>query len=267
MELAVIAPKKHLLRYCRTGYHLVLAHLMDDSDYVKFYRESATGYIILDNSVMELGEAVNVDFLEKAVMQFRPNELVLPDVPHDADATFRNAQMHAPYFKDKWPNMKLMVVPQGKDLACWMKDFYRYLQIPEVDTIGIPKHRKELRLAILGAISNDRPRQWNYHLLGTWGNPVDGLVTATGLYPWLRGVDSKIPVRLGRMGIALHPERVLLTGDRYSLPGLDLDSEDDPFPIITVHNIEVMRRWTDGAATTSAAEGSLGKLLRLPSAG
>lgn len=251
MKLAVIAPSKHVMRYCRTDYHLALAHLMHDHDYTNFYRYSANGYVILDNSVMELGAAVNVEFLEAAVMKFMPRELVLPDVPHDDKATFKNAQEYAPYFKNKYPDIKLMVVPQGENLICWMKDYYKYLQIPEVDVIGIPKHRKEMRLDILQAIDKDRPTRWEHHLLGTWGNPIIEIPIVQKYYPWVRGIDSKIPVRLGRLGIALHPVHGLLFDGRYELPDMPFDVQDDPFPVIVQHNIDVMRRWADGAESPS----------------
>lgn len=252
MKLAVIAPKEHLLRYCRTDYHLALAHMMDDPEYVRFYRDTAKGFVILDNSVMELGAAVGSEFLEAAVQAFQPDELVLPDVPFDADTTFHNAEVYAPYFKMRYPNLKLMVVPQGEDVVCWMKDYYRYLRIPGIDTIGIPKHRKELRLGILEAIDRDRPFRWEHHLLGTWGNPGTELPQVRDRFDWVRGVDSKIPVRLGRLGIALHPERGMLFDGRYELPELPLSVEDDPFPIVSAYNIDVMRRWTGGLAESTA---------------
>jgi hypothetical protein len=223
---------------------------MDDSTYVNFYRYTARGYVILDNSVMELGSAVDTEFLEKAIYQFMPRELVLPDVPQDDGATYLNAERYAPYFKDKFPDLKLMAVPQGENLVCWMKDYYKYLQIPEVDVIGIPKHRKEMRLDILEAIDKDRPPRWEHHLLGTWGNPALELPRVAQLFSWVRGVDTKLPVRLGRLGIALHPDKGLLFEGRYALPDMPFDAEDDPFPIISQHNIDVVERWVDGTESS-----------------
>lgn len=256
MKFAVIAPTGQTVRYCRTNYHLALAHLKDNWEYTNFYSRTAVGHLILDNSVMELGTAVDFDFLCDAVDAFIPDELILPDVPLDDKATYKNAVEYAPRFKELYPSMKLMAVPQGDDLVCWMKDYYKYLQVPEVDTIGIPKHRKGMRLNILHEISKDRPSSWDHHLLGTWGDPINELPLVAKKFPWVRGVDSKLPVRLGNLGIAIHPKRGVMV-ERYQLPEMDMVVAEDLFPILTDHNIQVMREWADGA------EGTFGELRLL----
>lgn len=260
MKLAVIAPTPLLQKYCRTAYHLALAHMMADRTYTDFYRNDAEGYVILDNSVMELGESVTRDFLVKAIEYFDPDELVLPDVPYDADATYENAKQMAPYFKDLYPNVRLMAVPQGEDVYCWTKDMYRYLQVPEIDTIGIPKHRKDMRLYILDAINKDRPSNWSYHLLGTWGSGAEVQHVAS-LFPWVRGVDTKLPVRLGQLGIAMSPMKGMLFDGRDSLPQMDLNNGYDPFPVITNYNCLVMKAWANGEVKD--AEGPLGGVRHL----
>lgn len=264
MKLAVIAPTSMLLRYCRTDYHLVLAHLRDDNKYVEFYKHTARGYKMLDNGAAELGQSVDVDVLFQSVYTFEPNEVILPDKLGDWKFTFESAQRTARDFKTVFPELKLMAVPQDLTTAlCWYKDCMKYMQIPDVDTIGIPKGLKRKRLDVLELLNRDRPSKWEYHLLGTTGNPVEVKVAAER-YPWLRGVDSKIPVRLGQYGITLHPERGLLLPQdhRAHLPEMKFDSTDDPFPIIISHNIKTMQSWAEGGAHGTESTG--GRVLQLP---
>ncbi|SRR5580765_6218249 len=254
MKLAIISPTKFLIPYTFTDYHLMLAHMSTDYDYMSYYSTVARGYKILDNSVIELGRALHPDELEQAIAALNPHELVLPDTPGSHKDTYEAAQKLGPFFKAKYPDLKLQVVPQAEDggSVCFMKSMYKFLQIPEVDTIGIPKSLKEERLNVLRLIEADRPTHWDYHLLGTWGNPANELRQVPIDHPWIRGVDSKIPVRLGLHGIALHPTRGMLIPDenRYELPEMKFGSDDDPFPYIVTHNITVMKGWCDGTQSS-----------------
>jgi hypothetical protein len=153
--------------------------------------------------------------------------------------------------------MRLMVVPQdeGEGPVCFVKSMYKFLQIGLIDSIGIPKSLGHGRLNVLRLIEGDRPPGWQYHLLGTWGDPLEIRHVASD-HPWVRGVDSKIPVRLGLNGIALHPTRGMMIPPeaRYALPELDLNAEEDLFPYIVDHNIEVMLRWCDSGTKSSVRE-------------
>lgn len=254
MKLAVIAPTGLLVKYCRSDYHLALAHMMDDEKYVRFYRDTARGYVMLDNSVIELGDAVDLDFLTEAIVRFQPREVVIPDVPGSHDETFENARTMGPILKEQFPDLKLQVVPQAEDggAVCFVKSMMKFLQIPEVDTIGIPKSLKQDRLSVLSLIDKDRPTRWKYHMLGTWGNPIEIELARMLHGRWLRGVDSKIPVRLGLLGVALHPTygMMLPEGVRYQLPDMSFDVTDDPFPVIVDYNIRTMQGWLDGTEST-----------------
>ena len=60
-----------------------LPHLLDiDEDYKNFfYEEKAKGrYVIMDNSLHELGEAYNSDRLIYWINELEPDEFIVPDV-------------------------------------------------------------------------------------------------------------------------------------------------------------------------------------------
>lgn len=119
----VIPPIPHLETTAGRPMHLLLAHLMDDPAYVRFYRrERARGaYLILDNGAHEhlRGEDVGTLLLQSA--QVEAQEVVLPDVLENASGTmeatikafwFLETQAGKNLLRQAWyPN--LMVVPQG----------------------------------------------------------------------------------------------------------------------------------------------------------
>jgi hypothetical protein len=97
-------------------YSYCLPHLLDlDEDYRNFfYEEKRLGrYIIMDNSLHELGEAYNHKRLLHWVNELEPNEFIVPDVWMDFSQTCAQAK-HWRQFK--YPkNTTLVAVVQGKD--------------------------------------------------------------------------------------------------------------------------------------------------------
>lgn len=99
-------------------YEFVLPHLLDKSPgYKKFMLEAKEKgrYIIMDNSLHELGEAYNWDRLKFWVNELKPNEFIVPDVWENKNETLRNAK----YFKQfQYPKeTKLVAVIQGKNIG------------------------------------------------------------------------------------------------------------------------------------------------------
>ena len=86
-------------------YDYCLVHLLDkDKDYVDFFMKAKQQgrYIILDNSLHELGTAYHDSGLLHWVDKLRPNEFIVPDVWQDTNASIVNAR--------KWAQIKL---PKG----------------------------------------------------------------------------------------------------------------------------------------------------------
>jgi hypothetical protein len=83
-------------------YHFVLPHLLDKSpEYLDFtLRVKKIGiYIIMDNSLHELGEAYDIDRLYHYIKLLQPNEFIIPDVWQDSTQTLVNAK--------RWTNVDL----------------------------------------------------------------------------------------------------------------------------------------------------------------
>jgi predicted aspartyl protease len=79
-------------------YDYCLPHLMDENEeYRVFFLNSknVARYIIMDNSLHELGEAYNSDRLMYWVNKLEPDEFIVPDVWEDYAASVRNAKQWA----------------------------------------------------------------------------------------------------------------------------------------------------------------------------
>ena len=76
-------------------YQYFLPHLADEypvyGEFFKHYSEQG-GYVIMDNSLHELGEAYDHDRLMYWVNEIKPNEFIVPDVWEESTKTILNAQ-------------------------------------------------------------------------------------------------------------------------------------------------------------------------------
>ena len=98
-------------------YDYCLPHLMDEyEEYRNFFYESKEmgRYIVMDNSLHELGEAYNSERLMYWVNEIKPNEFIVPDVWENYSESVRNAK--------SWASVELpegvtkVAVVQAKDL-------------------------------------------------------------------------------------------------------------------------------------------------------
>ena len=258
MRAAVIAPTGLLKRYAaRSHYHLCLAHLCQSvNPYSTFYREASDRgeYVIMDNSIIELRRPMTEMQLWRAIDTVHPTEFVCQDFPRDPPTTHFWAMHKGQELKQLYPSMKLMVVPQwneSRNLADWWASLMWLKELPFIDTIGLPKFIRHERAIIVAKLERNPEyrRDKEFHLLGTWGNPIE-IKEMAAQYSWIRGVDSKAPVRFGQYGIALHPTEGLLGGDelREAVPQLEFDIPDDPMPSITDHNVGTYLEWARGKA-------------------
>ncbi len=97
-------------------YDYCLPHLLDQDEEYKQYFEKARDkgrYVIMDNSLHELGEAYDYDRLRYWVNELKPNEFIVPDVWMDCHKTAAQAKYWRQF---KYPkNTKLTAVIQGEN--------------------------------------------------------------------------------------------------------------------------------------------------------
>lgn len=223
MKVAFIAPP-YLAEYIAPfGTILMgLAHqiLQDDTDghdhCVHLAALSSSRYLIVDNSLMELGQSVNPSDMVDAAWRVGADEIVLPDAFQDRQGTLdlidESLGSLAGMALGRRADLAvdLMAVPQGTSSDEWLECYDRIynLYVPShVQTIGVPKSLArddpEGRIRTLRAIQDrwpDRIAKHAWHLLGVWnhchtrdwsmGEPVE----IAKLFPWVRSVDTSLPI-------------------------------------------------------------------------
>lgn len=191
------------------SYHLLLAH--DVLEHLDAYRNvfSSLAYhpiktIIMDNSVVELGEHCSIDTVLPAVYATSANVIVLPDVymkgPESLEATKGAYNVWAKACKDLSYDWSFMVVPQGRNFEEWI-ECARALSmsdLPKVGWWGVPRNFRSLGISRSAAVGLCQRLQsnWQIHMLGFSDDPQDDIYTARTLSAYVVGIDSAVPLRI-----------------------------------------------------------------------
>lgn len=215
----------HILRHLDSlgpnyigNYFLLLAHdvLQHKEEYESFFRgRNAT--VIMDNSVIELGVACDAETLMKAAAVVNATCVVMPDVLEEGEATVDRSKA----FLKQWlaipkvlrGDTQLMFVPQGSTL----RDFEQCLHQAisgfgaYIDWIGIPRNvtgriiqsRQYITGLVWGKAYSMMSNMPKIHLLGFSSDINDDIATAQHWAPYIEGIDSAVPLRLGSQGICL----------------------------------------------------------------
>ena len=193
-------------------YHLPLAHdvLNHPVEYEKVFswihRYYSHTTVILDNSVIELGEAVNIDTIAGAAAIVKANVIVLPDVLLHTDKTIDACEkaiidwkepLNNALGKDSW---EFMIVPQGRTLESWVRCAEHFAMHDDIGWWGIPRN---FNIHGLGSrqeaveIAHMLDPYNKIHLLGFSDNMLDDMLSARN--PNVMGIDSAVPLRMGSM--------------------------------------------------------------------
>lgn len=174
MKLINIFPLGNLCMHHQQSMHMFLTHLVEKYPFYADFAKNVKGYKILDNSLIELGGAVDIKRVLTAAEYIGADEIILPDVFQNGPATIDAVNMALSELNDiyperKWP-YKLMAVAQGKDEKEWNECYQKLLNNPDIDVIGIPKVLAKMH-------PQGRPHFVNelcdlsakpHHLLGLW---------------------------------------------------------------------------------------------------
>lgn len=212
MKLATIVPVAYLEKTRGQEMHMALAHLVGTNEaYTQFYREMGDNedkFLMLDNSVVETGTPMPVEELIEKAKMVNADEIIVPDYFMDCDATIEAAIDYIPVIRKALPNVRIMVVPQGKTIEEWTYCL-REILLLDCDTIGIPKvltkiaDHAQARLMLLTELQHIL-RGREIHLLGCWENPTELTVVQkyvhNGAIPKVRSCDSAIAYVYAREG-------------------------------------------------------------------
>lgn len=104
--------------YYFNDYEFILPHLLDqDEEYLEYFKEAKSKgrYIIMDNSLHELGKAYDHKRLLYWINELKPDEFIVPDVWEDKTQTLVNAKYWSQF---NYPlNTMLVAVIQAKNYS------------------------------------------------------------------------------------------------------------------------------------------------------
>lgn len=205
MKIAPVAFRPELVKFCTTNYNLTLAHLFEDDDYYKFWRENRT-FKILDNGAAEGAEVDPKDLVELAVMG-RHREVVAPDVLGKSRTTLSMTKQFVTTYADtlRHNNIGIMGVPQGETFEEFRDCLWDMLSDNRITSIGFNKRMDQIppfnsRLGWLYALQHMLSpavrRSRRYHLLGVSRIVGEPYFVSRDL-TWIRGMDSTYPITAG----------------------------------------------------------------------
>lgn len=209
-KFAPVAPH-HILRTLSPSnsgnYHLLLAH--DVAANAQEFSALWDGFhgmqVIMDNSVIELGGAVDLGIITKACAAVNVTSVVLPDVLLDGNATVESCKaalkdwtiVFEAYFSRRGPWSKgFMYVPQGKTIQEFAWAAQQLADYPGINFWGIPRNlvsqvgSRRDAIDICYALNRHR----GIHLLGFSDNICDDVICARDSR--VAGIDSAVPLRV-----------------------------------------------------------------------
>lgn len=206
-------------------YHLLLAHdVAKDRGYKEFFDTLYAPTVIMDNSVIELGNAVDLNVIKEACHNVLPTTIVLPDVLLDAQATVDSCKAALTEWRSAFQDVLskpiefssqgrgFMIVPQGETLEEWAWCAEQFKDDADINFWGIPRNlvgkigtRKDA-IEIAHALNPSRV----IHLLGFSDDIIDDVLCARNRL--VAGIDSAVPLRIASEGREM--SMTLTTGPR-----------------------------------------------------
>ena len=206
MKLCSILPIDYIGLDKNRPYSMLLAHLsMKHPKYREYYKANSN-YKIMDNSIIEMGSAFSIEKLIHEAEECDVQEIILPDAFEDGNTTFSLVTDSILYLKEHnlIGKFKLMAVCHGRHLDEFLRNFKRLSEIPEIDTIGIPKVTCKWigTRAWLGFSDIIMNCNKEIHLLGCWSSLLEFIEMAdTPFFNKIRSADTCLPALLSRDGI------------------------------------------------------------------
>lgn len=173
MYLINIFPIPNIEMEQKQTMHMFLTHLVESNPTYRKAAFEAPGYKILDNSLIELGGAVDLKRVLEAAEVIHADEIILPDVFQKGPETLEVVAQSIEYLKSTYPYecpYKVMAVAQGRDEKEWYECYQELLDMPGVDVVGIPKILAKMhpcgRPHFVKELCDLRAKP--HHLLGLW---------------------------------------------------------------------------------------------------
>lgn len=225
------------------NYHLLLAHdvVKHKQRYKKVYDHSNME-IIMDNSVIELGGAVDLNVILDACITTHFKTVVLPDVLLDGAKTIESCSNAIETWKPKFTEVfgdnkswGFMYVPQGKTIEEFAHSAYALYANHHINYWGIPRNfcdhvaTRKIAIEICHSLNPFR----RIHLLGFSENLVDDVISSKDHR--VSGIDSTVPIRAASYSLPI--------GFHTKLPRRGDWWDTAEYNPLMEQNIKDFRRW------------------------
>ncbi len=198
-------------------YHLLLAHdiVAQKEIYQEIFKDRRRGdgiFVILDNSLIELGYPAPPKTIAEAAEIVKPDCLVLPDELNNMNTTLELSDEAI----NEWRGMDLppfLGVVQGKNIGEYLECAKKFISMG-VDYISVPRIATEIlgsRKSLIEAIYNSY--KISMHLLGFSNVRCFDDIAATKC-KGVMGIDSAVPIRLAYQGDQLNLKGMQNIGGR-----------------------------------------------------
>lgn len=262
MKIAFIGSLHDMERvHAKGDIELALTHLFEHASYRNYYRNIIDNQIrpvILDNSIVELGDALAGDQVLEVAREFTPDVIVAPDCFHDRKETIERT---IKFCRDKYRipelrRVKTMAVAHGKSWEQWQQCFTQHMQNENVDIIGLPFSTTwavpgidytgmtktvtmmNNRLAMTAWISKSFRRPKPCHLLGA-NNPVE--LRTQRSYGFVESHDSSAAYSCARNELLLDFKDGLGAREKFKMD-FSWTLSDPQFQMF-LENVKTIRSW------------------------
>lgn len=206
MKIALIPPFAHLEQTALTSYQLMLPQLVEQSPTYRYtylkHCQDPDQLVIMDNGAAE-GEQLPDIKLIRMANAFKPNELVVPDVLGDGEATFDRIAEFLRVLIDHSldPSIKLGIVAAGKtppESLLTVDRVFTYFTEVEISTIYIPRilvteKNPGARMEVAKQLPKVTLNHVDIHFLGSSHFWIHEASFIADNFPGVRGIDTSAP--------------------------------------------------------------------------
>lgn len=250
VKLALIPPFQQLQTTDITSIQLMLPQLLRNTEYAKYYRkhcDNSDQYVILDNGAAE-NDQWTWEQLQIVAEEFPVNEIVLPDVMGDAQATCDKAfDILGSLSTTKVLPYKLGVVATGTSteeayaMVRELTAYYPYLQVIYIPRLLVTSEYKMARIDLALKLHQVYKDEIEIHFLGA-SKYFPHELHAAAQYGIVRSMDTSMPYNYAYHLAAVDQDGEISRPDNYFDQLMSMQQQD-----FMRYNILQMLRWSNAA--------------------
>ena len=199
-------------------YHLLLAHdvVQHPLEYAEVYKQITAdgGFIIMDNSVIELGKAVDSKIIQEACDIVNASCVVLPDVLMDGPQTFAHTTMEFKSWQSQGFDFDAyapMIIPQGHSFEDWITcaEHFAQSELGPLAYVGLARNIREKHKVSRAVAAGWAVHMFEQelHMFGFSDDLRDDILTCQA-FPEIMGIDSAVPARMATQGMFMHLDQL-----------------------------------------------------------